>query len=113
MAKSNGSYFEETSFLYVYLTVIVLRTYVRDTMTEVEIEYCVPCGLLDNAVKTQQELLEEYGRELEAVSLVPGHGGVFKVRVDGDLVFDKDDKEGGYDLDAIRAAVHDQVGAPA
>lgn len=82
-------------------------------MTDVEIEYCVPCGLLDNAVETQQELLEEYGRDLEAVSLVTGHGGVFEVRVDGDLVFDKDDNEDGYELDAIRTAVQDRVGAPA
>jgi selenoprotein W-related protein len=60
-------------------------------MTNIEIEYCVPCGLLDNAIETQQSLLEEYGQDLDTVSLKPGHGGVFEVRVDDELVYDKDE----------------------
>jgi selenoprotein W-related protein len=67
-------------------------------MPEVEIEYCVPCGLLDIALETQHALLEEYGQDIDAVTLKPGHGGVFKVQIDGDLVFDKHEQEEGYDL---------------
>lgn len=82
-------------------------------MTEIEIEYCVPCGLLDNAIETQHALLEEYGRDIDTVSLKPGHGGVFKVRVGDELVFDKDGQEEGYDLERVREAVHASVGTPA
>ncbi|MFB6244150.1 MAG: SelT/SelW/SelH family protein [Halobaculum sp.] len=77
-------------------------------MVEVEIEYCVPCGLLDHAEETQHELLEKYGRELDGVRLTPGHGGVFAVRADGDLVWDRDD-EGSIEPDQILARVGERV----
>lgn len=80
-------------------------------MTRVEIEYCVPCGLLDEAVQTQRALLEEYGQRLDGVELVTGDGGIFEVRADGEVVFDKDEQ--GYDLDRIVADVGEQVGATA
>lgn len=82
-------------------------------MPEIEIEYCVPCGLLDNAIETQRALLEEYGQDIDAVTLKTGHGGVFKVRIDDDLVFDKDEQEAGYELERVKEAVHASIGAPA
>lgn len=81
-------------------------------MAAIEIEYCVPCGLLKYAIESQQVLLETYGRELDAVTLKPGHGGVFTIRIDGEPVFDKDE-DGGYDLDTVTAAVAARIGAPA
>lgn len=68
-------------------------------MTEVEIEYCVPCGLRDNALETAGSILAEFGRDLDGVKLIPGHGGVFKVYVNDEVVFDKDEQ--GYDINAI------------
>jgi selenoprotein W-related protein len=68
-------------------------------MTNVEIEYCVPCGHLPRAQDLQQALLEAYGQQLETVSLRTGDSGVFKVRVDDDLIFDKAEDE--FDADAI------------
>lgn len=76
-------------------------------MTEVEIEYCVPCGLLDNAQAVQKDLLEEFGQDLDGVKLVTGDGGVFKVRVEGDLVFDG--QESTYDETAVREAVSERL----
>jgi selenoprotein W-related protein len=73
-------------------------------MPEIEIEYCVPCGLLEDAEQTQHELLEAHGRDLDGVRLRPGHGGVFRVSVDGELVWDKDE-EGGIDREAIASRV--------
>jgi selenoprotein W-related protein len=72
-------------------------------MTDVEIEYCVPCGMLPRAQDLQEALLEEYGQRLDTVALRTGDSGVFKVRTDGELVFDKADDE--YDVDAIVDAV--------
>lgn len=80
-------------------------------MTTVEIEYCVPCGLLDRAIETQRELLAEYGQRLDAVTLRTGDGGVFVVRADGDVILDTDVR--GYDMDEIADAVGDRIGAGA
>jgi len=78
-------------------------------MTTVEIEYCVPCGLRENALETADSILAEFGRDLDGVELTPGHGGVFKVYVDGEVVFDKDEQ--GYDVDAILDSVATQTAA--
>lgn len=80
-------------------------------MTDVNIEYCVPCGLLDPAVETQETLLEEFGRDLDGVRLQPGHGGVFKVHADDELIWDKDEHGGKIDLGAITEAIHERTHA--
>ena len=72
-------------------------------MTAVDIEYCVPCGMLDRAQTVQHELLDRFGEELERVSLVTGDDGVFTVDVDDERVFDKDEDE--YDVDEITRRV--------
>lgn len=82
-------------------------------MVSVEIEYCVPCGLLEPAVSTQRELLDEFGRDLDGVCLKPGHGGVFKVAIGGELVFDKAEHGNEIDIDAIVEEVDDRVAATA
>lgn len=82
-------------------------------MTEVNIEFCVPCGLLEYAVETQETLLEAFGQDLDGVRLQPGHGGVFKVHVGDELVWDKDQHDGTIDLEAITEAVHDRAHAHA
>lgn len=76
-------------------------------MTEVEIEYCVPCGLLDRAIEVQRGLLEEFGGELDGVRLQTGDGGVFKVRVDGEQIYDKDQE--GYDTEEVKKRVQEHL----
>lgn len=76
-------------------------------MTTVDIEYCVPCGHRQRALDVADHLLETFGQELESVDLVTGDGGVFKISVDGDHVFDKSEDE--YDLDAITEAIQARV----
>lgn len=68
-------------------------------MTTVEIEYCVPCGFLSRAEDVQRALLTTFGERLEAVTLRTGADGVFVVRVDETVVFDKSEDE--YDVDEI------------
>lgn len=80
-------------------------------MTDVEIEYCVPCGHLNNAEDVQHALLEQFGQEIDGVRLKTGANGTFVVRVDGDAVFDK--AEDDYDVDEITRRVRDRVGASA
>lgn len=76
-------------------------------MTKIEIEYCVPCGHLNRAIDTQRALLEEFGQRLDGVELVTGDGGVFKLRVDDEEVFDKS-KE-GFDIGEITSRVEERI----
>ena len=76
-------------------------------MTTVDIEYCVPCGMLDRAQDVQRALLTQFGEELDRVSLVTGDDGVFTVDVDGERVFDKADDR--YDVDGITRRVRDRL----
>lgn len=74
--------------------------------TEVEIEYCVPCGHLDRAIDTQRALLEHFGRRLGGVRLKTGHGGVFTMRVDGEQIYDVTQ---GFDLESIIADIEERI----
>ncbi|GAB3417523.1 hypothetical protein GCM10027435_16460 [Haloparvum alkalitolerans] len=83
----------------------------RGTMTRVEVEYCVPCGMLNRAQDVAGAILQQFGEEVEEVSLVTGDDGVFVVRADGEVVFDKTEDE--FDVDAIVRGVRPYVGAEA
>lgn len=76
-------------------------------MATVEIEYCVPCGFLSRAVDVQRALLTTFGEQLEAVTLKTGANGVFVVRCNDDIVFDK--STDSYDVDDIVRAVRTQL----
>ncbi|KYH25343.1 Rdx family protein [Halalkalicoccus paucihalophilus] len=68
-------------------------------MTTVEIEYCVPCGFLERAEAVQHALLTNFGEEIDELSLITGDHGIFEVRIDGDVIFEKSEDE--YDVDQI------------
>lgn len=80
-------------------------------MVTVEIEYCVPCGLLDPAIETQRSLLQSFGRDLDGVRLVTGHGGVFRVSVEGETLWDAANHDGRIDTDRIAERVDDRIEA--
>lgn len=82
-------------------------------MVEVEIEYCVPCGLLEPAVTTQRDLLDTFGTDIDGVRLRTGDGGVFKVYVDDELVFDKAEHGNEIDLETISGEVENRIAAEA
>ena len=55
----------------------------------VEIEYCTQCRWLLRAAWMAQELLTTFEQELGEVALKPGTGGVFEVRLDGQVLFSR------------------------
>ena len=55
----------------------------------VEIEYCTQCRWLLRAAWLAQELLTTFDSDLNAVSLMPGTGGVFEVRLNGATLFSR------------------------
>ncbi|HMC53023.1 MAG TPA: SelT/SelW/SelH family protein [Acidimicrobiales bacterium] len=69
-----------------------------------EIEYCSQCRWLLRAAWVAQELLTTFERELGEVALVPGTGGVFVVRVEGETVWDRS-RQGFPDLPRLKQAV--------
>ena len=56
--------------------------------SEVEIEYCVPCGYGNLAAWAVSEMFAAGGPAL-AIKLKPGAAGVFKITLDGKVIFDK------------------------
>ena len=55
----------------------------------IEIEYCTQCRWLLRAAWLAQELLTTFDADLNAVSLMPGTGGVFEVRLNGATLFSR------------------------
>ena len=56
-----------------------------------------------------QEMLVTFQDELAAVTLVPGRGGVFEVRLDGDIVSSRRTDGGFPDLAELKRRVRDRV----
>lgn len=76
-------------------------------MTDVTIEYCVPCGFRDRAIELQRAILAALESDLDGVALVTGEHGVFRVSVDGEPVFD--DAPDAADVDAIVRDVRERL----
>ena len=53
----------------------------------VTITYCVKCHFLPRAAWVAQELLHTFAEHLAGVTLEPGGGGRFDIRLDGELVY--------------------------
>ena len=56
---------------------------------KVEIEYCTQCRWMLRAAWLAQELLTTFEQELHSVSLQPGTGGIFIVRINDKEIFSR------------------------
>lgn len=75
----------------------------------VEIEYCTQCRWLLRAGWVAQELLTTFAEELGEVALKPGQGGVFRVRLDGELLSDRKADGGFPDLALLKQRLRDRI----
>jgi selenoprotein W-related protein len=76
--------------------------------SRVAIEYCTQCRWLARAAWLAQELLSTFEDDLGHVALVPGSGGVFVIRVDDVVVWDR--KADGFpEPSAVKRLVRDRV----
>lgn len=81
-----------------------------DRVPRVEIEYCVGCRWLLRAGWLAQELLTTFEGELAEVALVPGRtGGVFIVRLDAAVIFDRSEEGGFPELRDLKQRIRDRV----
>jgi selenoprotein W-related protein len=61
----------------------------------VTITYCTQCNWLLRSGWMAQELLQTFGDGLGSVALLPGTGGIFEIRVDGELIWERK-RDGGF-----------------
>ena len=76
---------------------------------QVRIEYCPKCRWLLRAAWMAQELLTTFDTELGEVALVPGTGGVFQVRVDGEMVWSRKEQGRFPESKELKQLVRDRV----
>jgi selenoprotein W-related protein len=56
-----------------------------------------------------QEVLQTFGVEMAAVTLVPGTGGIFEITLDGELVWERK-RDGGFpDVRQLKQLVRDRI----
>jgi selenoprotein W-related protein len=56
-----------------------------------------------------QELLTTFADELGEVALAPGTGGVFQIRVNDELVWDRAERNGFPDVKELKQLVRDRI----
>jgi selenoprotein W-related protein len=74
-----------------------------------EIEYCTQCRWLLRAAWLAQELLTTFQSELGEVALVPGTGGVFDVRLDGQTLWSRAEEGRHVELKDLKQRIRDVV----
>lgn len=71
--------------------------------------YCTQCNWLLRAGWMAQEVLSTFSLELGEVSLIPGTGGVFEIRLDGEVIWDRR-RDGGFpDVRQLKQTVRDRI----
>lgn len=79
------------------------------TRPRVQISYCTQCRWLLRAAWLAQELLSTFSEELAEVALRPAKGGVFEVRLDGDLLFSRAEQQRFPEAAEIKQLVRDRI----
>jgi selenoprotein W-related protein len=74
-----------------------------------EIEYCTQCRWLLRAAWMAQELLTTFEAEIGGVTLVPGVGGVFDVRIAGAPVWSRAERGRFPGIKELKQLVRDRV----
>jgi len=77
--------------------------------SRIEIEYCAACRFLMRATWVAQELLTTFQDEIERLELVPGSGGIFEVRADGDRIWSREERGRFPELKELKQLVRDRV----
>ena len=77
--------------------------------SRVEIRYCTQCRWLLRAAWVAQELLTTFEDEIGELVLVPGSGGVFEVRAEGDLLWSRAERGRFPDPAELKQLVRDRI----
>ena len=75
----------------------------------VAITYCTQCNWLLRAAWMAQELLSTFRVDLGEVALIPASGGVFRIELGTDLLWERV-RDGGFpDVKALKQRVRDRL----
>jgi len=75
----------------------------------ISIAYCTQCNWLLRSGWMAQELLSTFSTDLAGVTLVPGTGGIFEVRLGDDLIWERK-RDGGFpDIRLLKQVVRDRI----
>ena len=73
------------------------------------ITYCTQCNWLLRAAWMAQEVLQTFSLEMGEVGLIPGTGGIFEIRLDGELIRERK-RDGGFpDVKQLKQLVRDRI----
>lgn len=75
----------------------------------IEIEFCTLCQWMLRAAWMAQELISTFGQDLGEVALQPRAGGVFRIRIDGAVVWDRTVDGGFPDAKTLKQRVRDRI----
>lgn len=84
-------------------------TLTPDQLPRLTIQYCTGCRWLLRAAWMAQELLTTFEKELAEVALKPGSGGVFRITLDDEQLWDRKDDGGFPDIKELKQRVRDRV----
>ena len=74
-----------------------------------EIEYCTQCRWLLRAAWLAQELLTTFESELQGVTLMPGTGGIFEVRLDHAMLWSRAEQGRFPEAKELKQIVRDAI----
>jgi selenoprotein W-related protein len=81
----------------------------NDSKPDLTITYCTQCNWLLRSAWMAQEVLSTFSLEMGSVSLIPGTGGIFEIRIDGELVWERK-RDGGFpDVKQLKQLVRDRI----
>jgi selenoprotein W-related protein len=80
-----------------------------ESKSRVEIRYCAQCRFLLRAAWLAQELLTTFGGKLGEVALLPGSGGIFEIRLNGEVVFSRKDAGRFPESKELKQLVRDRI----
>ncbi len=73
------------------------------------LEYCTQCRWLLRAAYFAQELLTTFEAELGGVTLAPGTGGVFEVRIDQEILWSRKTEGRFPEIKELKQKVRDRI----
>lgn len=75
----------------------------------ISISYCTQCNWLLRSAWMAQELLSTFATDLGGVSLRPGTGGIFEIRLGDELIWERK-RDGGFpDIRHLKQIVRDRI----
>jgi len=79
------------------------------TSPRVEIVYCRQCKFLLRAAWFAQELLSAFEGDVAELAIVPGSGGIFEVKLDGEVIATNRETHSMPEIGEVKRLIRDRV----